>query len=76
MQKRTFSHFEGDPMLTLWAYAAVTVWCNGREVCSIEEPVYKPIMKREFTVELEEGRNELYIRLQTLGFEILAFFRD
>lgn len=57
----------GSYSLTLWTYAAVTVWCNGRKVCSIEEPVYKPIMKRAFTVELGEGRNELYIRLQTLG---------
>lgn len=53
--------------LVLWTYAAVTVWMNGEKVCAIDEPAYKPIMKRSFTVLLPAGENELYVRLQTLG---------
>lgn len=53
--------------LVLWTYAAVTVWVNGEMVCHTDEPVYKPIMKRSATVSLKKGRNEVYVRLQTLG---------
>lgn len=50
-----------------WTYAAITVWCNGEKVCEIDTPVYKPIIKRECTVQLKEGVNEIYVVLQNLG---------
>lgn len=57
----------GNRELVLWTYAAVTIWVNGEQVCAIDEPVYKPIMKKSFTVSLKAGENEVYVRLQTLG---------
>lgn len=56
-----------EKKLILWTYAAVTVWCDGKKVCEIDTPVYKPMLKREFTVELDEGDNEIYVVLQNLG---------
>ena len=56
-----------EKKLTLWTYAAATVWCNGEKVCEIDTPVYKPMLKREFSVKLNLGDNEIYVVLQTLG---------
>ncbi|MDY4610999.1 MAG: hypothetical protein SPD11_10340 [Sphaerochaetaceae bacterium] len=56
-----------EKKLVLWTYAAVTVWCNGEKVCEIDTPVYKPMLKRDFTVKLDEGENEIYVVLQNLG---------
>ncbi len=51
----------------LWTYSAVTIWCNGETAAEIDVPVYKPIMKRTFSVTLEEGDNEIRVLLQNLG---------
>ena len=51
----------------LWTYAAVSVWCNGKLVCETDTPVYKPIIRKEFVIDLVAGENEIYLRLQNLG---------
>lgn len=60
----------GDDMevtAVFWSYAAITVWCSGSVVCEIPDPVYKPIQKRQVTLKLNKGINQIYVRLQTLG---------
>ncbi|WP_138755943.1 hypothetical protein [Paenibacillus sinopodophylli] len=51
----------------LWTYTAVDVWLGEQKVCSVEVPVYKPIMKREMTLELRRGYNALSVRMQNLA---------
>ena len=51
----------------VWSYAAVDVWCGGKRVCRIEEPVYKPISRKETVLELKNGSNQIVVYLQTLG---------
>lgn len=53
--------------VVLWSYASVDLWCSHVHVCAMEPPVYKPIRRQELELELKEGVNPLYIRLQTLG---------
>ena len=53
--------------MILWTYGAVDVWVNGRKAVQTDVPVYKPIIKKEFSVDLEKGSNEIYVRLQNLG---------
>lgn len=57
----------GRVRAVLWSYASVDLWCNHVHVCSMEPPVYKPIRRQELELELKEGVNLLYVRLQTLG---------
>ena len=56
-----------DVVMTLWTYGAVSVYVNGKKVHENTDAVYKPIMKYEFTVHLNSGRNEVYVILQNLG---------
>lgn len=51
----------------LWTFAAVTVWVNGKEAASVKTPVYKPIQYLDFDLELNQGENEIFVRLQNLG---------
>ncbi len=51
----------------LWTYGAVTIWVNGRKAIEVDIPCYKPIMKRQFSMELEAGRNEIFVFFQNLG---------
>lgn len=53
--------------LRLWSYAAVDVWHEGALVCTLERPVYKPIQYRDFSISLQAGSNQLYLRSETLG---------
>ena len=71
--KRTFSH-EGIYALTLWTYAARQIGVMGGRLF-VEEPVYKPIMKREFTVELEEEGRAVHPPANARGSNT-AFFSD
>lgn len=56
-----------EKTFVLWTYAAATVWCNCQKVAEIDVPVYKPMIKRTFTVPLVQGDNELYVFVQNLG---------
>ena len=51
----------------LWTYAAIDLWLNGSPACSTETPVYKPITRKKMNLELNQGRNPVFIRLQNLG---------
>ncbi|WP_206669758.1 hypothetical protein [Paenibacillus luteus] len=51
----------------LWTYTAVDVWLGEQKICSVEVPVYKPIMKKEITLSLKKGYNSLLIRMQNLA---------
>lgn len=58
---------DSERRFILWTYGAVTVFCNGKKVCEVDRPVYKPIIKKEFDLHLKAGRNEIYVVLQNLG---------
>lgn len=51
----------------LWTYTAVDVWLDDRKICSVTEPVYKPIKKQEIKLALKKGSNVLLIRMQNLA---------
>ena len=51
----------------LWGYTAADLYLNGERVASLEEPVYKPIQRRETGLNLREGRNTVYLACETLG---------
>ena len=53
--------------MVLWTYGAVDIWVNGKKVIQNDIPVYKPIIKKEFSADLRKGENEIYIRFQNLG---------
>lgn len=53
--------------LRLWSYAAVDVWVDGAPVCTLQNPVYKPIQYKDFTLDLSAGFHLLYLRLENLG---------
>ncbi|MCA0757380.1 hypothetical protein KP806_20180 [Paenibacillus sp. N4] len=51
----------------LWTYTAADVWLNGRKICSVHEPVYKPMKKQEMKLVLKKGYNALLVRMQNLA---------
>lgn len=51
----------------LWSYGAVDVWVNGTYCGGIEKPVYKPISRGILRLNLNQGDNLIFIRLQNLG---------
>ncbi len=51
----------------LWTYAAVDLWLNDECVCRVEKPVYKPIIKKPFSLNLKPGVNRIYMQIRTLG---------
>ncbi|HWT75852.1 MAG TPA: hypothetical protein VN258_14200 [Mobilitalea sp.] len=51
----------------LWSYAAIDLWINKVKAVVLEEPVYKPIARKKFTMNLKKGENSIYIKLQNLG---------
>lgn len=51
----------------LWSYAAVDLWVNGELAESIEKPVYKPISRKQVSLKLNKGKNQIFLRLETLG---------
>ena len=51
----------------LWTFAAAEVWCNGKLAGVVKEPVYKPIVHMDLDLELCEGGNDIFIRMQNLG---------
>ena len=58
---------ETEVTAVLWTYAALTVWCNDEIIGVIDEPVYKPVRKKQVRLNLNKGANQIYIKLQTLG---------
>lgn len=53
--------------LTVWTYGAISIYLNGKLVLENDTPVYKPIIRKDIDIELEEGDNEIYVILQNLG---------
>ena len=51
----------------LWGYTAVDVYCNGKIIGGLTQPVYKPIGRAELTLPLLEGANTIYLACETLG---------
>jgi hypothetical protein len=51
----------------LWTYAAVDMWLDDEHVCTVQNPVYKPITRRQLTLSLKAGANRVFIRMQNLG---------
>lgn len=51
----------------LWTYGAVQIYVNQVCVSSNHVPVYKPIQRVPFKMCLNEGVNELVVRVQNLG---------
>lgn len=51
----------------LWTYAAVDIFLNKEHICSVKNPVYKPILQKKMTLKLKKGSNLLYIKMQNLG---------
>ncbi|MBB3114449.1 hypothetical protein FHS18_006570 [Paenibacillus phyllosphaerae] len=51
----------------VWTYTALDVWLDGEKICSVHEPVYKPIKKQPITLNLTKGQNTLLIRMQNLA---------
>ncbi len=51
----------------LWSYTAADLWLNGNHICKIKAPVYKPIDFRDVELNLKEGTNRIFIRIQNLG---------
>ncbi|MCF2939973.1 hypothetical protein L1N85_16265, partial [Paenibacillus alkaliterrae] len=56
-----------DVRAILWTYTAADVWLGDRKICSVTEPVYKPIKKKEIKLALKKGCNDLLIRMQNLA---------
>lgn len=56
-----------EVLARLWSYAAIDCWLNNEKVVMIEEPVYKPIAKRNVVLKLHKGKNQIYIKMQNLG---------
>ncbi len=56
-----------DVRAILWTYTAADVWLGEERICSVHEPVYKPIKKQELTLALKKGYNALHIRMQNLA---------
>ncbi len=51
----------------LWSHAAVDLWVNGEPAGTIKAPVYKPVSRAEVKLPLKKGKNQIFIRLETLG---------
>lgn len=51
----------------LWSYDAADVWVNGRHAGGIALPCYKPCQRQELALDLQAGRNQVYLRLETVG---------
>jgi hypothetical protein len=52
---------------TLFTYGALDLLLNGEPVCRVEYPVYKPITRKTFILNLKKGKNSLFVGLQNLG---------
>lgn len=48
-------------------FAAVDLWLNGALVSSAMPPVYKPIRNQDIVLNLQKGRNTVFLRMQNLG---------
>ena len=51
----------------LWSYTAVDLYLNGQKVTQIDFPVYKPISRISFSLNLRRGDNLLLLACETLG---------
>lgn len=51
----------------LWTFESVCLWLNGKKTVTVKEPVYKPIKYIDFTLDLNAGENDVFIRIQNLG---------
>lgn len=51
----------------MWSYARVNMWVNSIHVANIDEPVYKPINHKDFEIQLEEGINDVFIKIENFG---------
>ncbi len=51
----------------VWTYMAAGLYCNGRLAGEVRRPVYKPIEYLDVTLQLEKGRNLLYLYCENLG---------
>lgn len=51
----------------LWSYGAIDLWLNKEHISRLEMPVYDKIHSRDITLNLSEGSNDLYIKMQNLG---------
>lgn len=60
---------EEDMVVTasLWSYSAVDLWVNDTLSATIDTPVYKPINRVAFQMSLKKGKNQVFVRLETLG---------
>ncbi len=52
---------------TLFTYACIDVYLNGKKVANGTPPVYKPIKKSSFNLNLQQGENLLYVKMSNLG---------
>jgi len=51
----------------LWTYASVDVWVNGEHTAVIDPGAYKPCLRKDFTMKLCKGENQIFVRLQGMG---------
>ena len=56
-----------DLPVRVWSYAAVDLYCGGRLIGGLKQPVYKPISSETLTLPLHPGRNVIYLACETLG---------
>lgn len=58
---------EIDLELMVWSYPALDLWINNEHVACIKNPVYKPIQSKPIKYKFNKGKNQIFIRIETLG---------
>ncbi len=52
--------------IAIWNYMAITLFVNEKKVCKTQA-VYKPMRRTTCTIDLQEGKNELFVVMQNVG---------
>ncbi len=52
---------------TIYTYAAFEIFVNGECVLKNKKAVYKPINKFDIELDLKEGANDIYVKIQCIG---------
>ncbi len=53
--------------INVWTYPALNVWVNGNLVCEISSATYKPMQKREVSIDIKQGINKIFVQMQNVG---------
>ncbi|MGL1894573.1 MAG: hypothetical protein OCD02_23305 [Spirochaetaceae bacterium] len=62
-----YSQKDREVQATVWTYAALDIQINKQHICSIKQPVYKPIQSKTLNIKLSAGSNIIEVRMLNLG---------